>query len=93
MRFEEVYGAALKPGAGKSFHHLVSGVWAGGVSLPADNLGLAGHTELSGEVILGFSRGGVDRFTLSKQGDHQHILSGPLRFRLGLKLAYKLLAA
>lgn len=93
MRFEEVYGAALQPGAGKSFHHLVSGVRAGGVSLPADNLGLASHTKLGSEVILGFGGGGVDRFALSKQGDHQHILGGPLRVSLGFELAYKLLAA
>jgi len=94
MRFEEVYGAVLQPRAGKSFHHLLRGVGAGGVPLPADHLGLAGHTELGSEVILGLGRGGVDCFlALSKQGDHQHLLGGPLGHRLCFELANQLFSA
>ena len=95
MRFEEVYGgAALQPWAGKSFHHLLSRVGAGGVPLPAHHLGLAGHPELRGEVVLSLGRGGVHSLlALSKQGDHQELLRGSLRHGLGLQLAHQLLAA
>ena len=85
MRFKEVYVAALQPGAGKSLHHLLGCVGAGGVPLPADHLGLARHAKLGGKVVLSLRRGGVNRLlAFSKQGDHQHLLGASLRGRLGL---------
>ena len=45
--------------APEDVHHLLGGVGAGGVPLPAHDLALGGEAELGGEVVLGLGGGRV----------------------------------
>ena len=45
--------------APEDVHHLLGGVGAGGVPLPAHDLALGGKAELGGQVVLGLGRRGV----------------------------------
>ena len=46
--------------APEDLHHLLRGVGAGGVPLPAEDLALGGEAQLGGQVVLGLGGGGVD---------------------------------
>ena len=46
--------------APEHLHHLLRGVGAGGVPLPAEDLALGGEAQLGGQVVLGLGGGGVD---------------------------------
>ena len=50
---------ALHLRAPEDVHHLLGGVGAGGVPLPAHDLALGGEAELGGQVVLGLGRRGV----------------------------------
>ena len=46
--------------APEDLHHLLRGVGAGGVPLPAEDLALGGEAQLGGQVVLRLGGGGVD---------------------------------
>ena len=59
LRQSAARGRSLHLRAPEDVHHLLGGVGAGGVPLPAQDLALGGEAELGGEVVLGLGGGGV----------------------------------
>ena len=59
LRQSTARGRSLHLRAPEDVHHLLGGVGAGGVPLPAQDLALGGEAELGGEVVLGLGGGGV----------------------------------
>ena len=61
--------------APEDVHHLLGGVGAGGVPLPAHDLALGGEAQLGGEVVLGLGGRGVHLVLLglavAENGDRQ----------------------
>ena len=66
---------ALHLRAPEDVHHLLGGVGAGGVPLPAEDLALGGEAQLGGQVVLGLGRRGVHLVLLglavAENGDRQ----------------------
>jgi len=80
----------------QSSHHLVSGVGARVVSLPADNLVARGQAKLSSEVVFGLGGSGVDLLlglAVTEKAEDEDLIIFKIGLRLGLQLADEALAA